>query len=54
VFYSFEERNKAIRKILVELSAHPFQKRPGSRHNEFMAIEKPAFGTLPAYRYEIA
>jgi len=54
VFYSFAELNKVIHKILNELSARPFQKRPGSRYSEFMAMDKPALGALPAYKYEIA
>lgn len=53
-FYSFEELNKTIRNILKVLSAKPFQKRPGSRTSEFYAIDKPALGALPLYKYEIA
>jgi transposase len=53
-FFSFAELNKAIRKLIAELLAKPFQKRPGSRYSEFIAIDKPALAALPVYKFEIA
>jgi transposase len=53
-FFSFAELNKAIRKYMGELSARPFQKRPGSRYSEFVKIDKPALKPLPAQKYETA
>jgi len=53
-FFSFAELNKIILKYLGELSARPFQKREGSRHSEFIKIDKPALRPLPLYKYEIA
>jgi transposase len=53
-FFSFEELNKAIRACLKELSEKPFQKREGSRMSEFLRIDEPTLGPLPARKYEIA
>ena len=53
-FFSFAELNQAIRKLLLELSARPFQKRQGSRLSEFQEIDKPALRPLPAQKYETA
>ena len=53
-FFSFDELNKTIRKIIGELSARPFQKREGSRYSEFMKIDKPALKPLPPQKFEIA
>ena len=53
-FFSYAELNSTIRKYIGELSAKPFQKRPGSRYSEFIAIDKPALKPLPNQKYEIA
>ena len=53
-FFSFGELNKTILKYLNELSERPFQKREGSRHSEFIKIDKPALRPLPMHKYEIA
>jgi transposase len=53
-FFSFAELNKTILKYINELSKRPFQKREGSRHSEFIKIDKPALRPLPAHKYEIA
>jgi transposase len=53
-FFSFEELNAAIRLRLLELVKRPFQKRPGSREEVFLRVDKPALRPLPATRYENA
>jgi hypothetical protein len=52
-FFSFYELNQAIRKLLRELSARPFQKREGSRLSEFQEVDKPALRPLPVQKYEV-
>jgi len=53
-FFSFHDLNKAILQNLRELSMKPFQKREGSRLDDFIAIDKPALRPLPAQKYETA
>lgn len=53
-FFSLAALNDAIRVLIAELNAKPFQKRDGSRQSVFEAIEKPALRPLPAHRYEYA
>jgi len=53
-FFSFMELNAAIRHRLLELVRRPFQKRPGSREEVFIKVDKPALRSLPAKRYEHA
>ena len=53
-FFSFHDLNKAIWENLRELSMKPFQKREGTRLDDFMAIDKPALRPLPAQKYEAA
>ena len=47
-FFSLSELNGAIRELLTELNARPFQKLPGSRKSAFEALDKPALKPLPA------
>lgn len=54
IFFSLAGLNDAIRVLIAELNAKPFQKRDGSRQSVFEAIEKPALRPLPAHRYEYA
>src|SRR5574337_100036 len=54
VFTSLAELNAAIRALLAEANARPFQKLPGSRENAFDTIDRPAMQTLPAAPYEYA
>jgi len=54
MFFGFPDLNKALLKYQRELSVRPFQKRDGSRLSEFLAVDKPALGPLPAHRFEIA
>ena len=53
-FFSFEELNSAIRQRLLELVKRPFQKRPGSREEVFLKVDKPALRPLPKTRYQHA
>lgn len=53
-FFSLEELNQAIAKLLVELNNKPFQKLEGCRLSMFEALEKPLLRTLPAQRFEFA
>jgi transposase len=53
-FFSLSELNAAIRDLLVELNARPFQKLPGSRKSAFEALDKPTLKPLPATPYEYA
>ena len=53
-FFSLAELNAAIRELLVELNARPFQKLPGSRKSAFESLDKPALKPLPETPYEYA
>ena len=53
-FFSFRELNQYIQKIMRELVDRPFQKREGSRHSEFIKVDKPALRPLAPHKYEIA
>ena len=53
-FFSLPELNAAIRELLVELNARPFQKLPGSRRSAFESLDKPALRPLPGAPYEYA
>lgn len=53
-FFSLAALNDAIRVLIAELNAKPFQKRDGSRQSVFEAVERPALRPLPAHRYEYA
>lgn len=50
-FTTLEEANQAIRELVQELNARPFQKLAGSRLSSFETIEKPALQTLPTDPY---
>jgi transposase len=53
-FFSLEELNAAIRPLLTELNARPFQRLPGSRRSVFEALDLPAMRPLPAIPYVYA
>jgi len=53
-FFSLAELNQAIRALVIELNARPFQKREGSRASVFEAADRPALKPLPARAYEYA
>lgn len=51
-FVSLSEANDAIRQLLGELNARPFQKLEGSRLSTFETIERPALKPLPRSPYD--
>lgn len=53
-FFGISQINAAIRPLLQQLNAHPFQKMPGSRLALFEQMEKPALQPLPATPYQLA
>jgi len=53
-FFSVSELNQALRPLLDQLNAQPFQKLEGSRNQWFEAREKPALLPLPAQPFELA
>lgn len=53
-FFSLEELNTEIRKLLNELNSKSFQKLPGSRKSMFEAIDRPALKPLPVENYSFA
>ncbi len=54
VFTSLGELNTAIRELLTEINARPFQKLPGSRQSAFEKLDRPAMLPLSASPYEFA
>ncbi len=50
-FFTLDELNQAISKLLVELNDKPFQKLPGSRRSHFEKHEKKYLKPLPAFPY---
>jgi transposase len=53
-FFSLEELNREIRRLLERLNERPFRKLPGSRKIRFEELDKPALQPLPETRYEFA
>lgn len=53
-FFSLAALNDAVRALVVELNAKPFQKREGSRLSIFVSVEKPTLVPLPETPYEYA
>jgi transposase len=53
-FFSLDELNAAIRPLLAELNAHPFQRLPGSRRSVFESLDRPAMHPLPLTPYVYA
>jgi transposase len=52
-FFSLVDLNRAIRRLLGDLNARPFQKMAGSRAELFHELDRPALLPLPARRYEL-
>lgn len=50
--FSLGELNAAIRTLLEELNARPFQKLDGCRRSRFLALEQNVLRPLPARAYE--
>ena len=53
-FFSLEQLNETIQRLLVVLNNEPFQKLQGCRRSVFEAIDKPALKPLPQRRYQFA
>lgn len=52
-FFSLEEANRAIARLLRKLNERPFTKMDGSRRERFEQLDRPALQPLPAARYEL-
>jgi len=52
-FFSVGQINQAIRPLLQQLNAHPFQKLAGSRQQLFEQLDRPALQPLPTIPYEL-
>lgn len=53
-FYSLDDLNEAIDRLLTELNERPFQKLEGNRRQAFLELDKPALKALPAQQFELA
>jgi transposase len=53
-FFSLQQLNDTIKKLLTELNQKPLQKLPGSRRSMFEAVDKPALKPLPQRPYQFA
>jgi transposase len=53
-FFSLADLNQAIRELLGKLNQRPFQKREGSRHSLFVALDQPALQPLPSQRFDLS
>jgi len=53
-FFSLDELNQAIWKLLDQMNKRPFQKLSGSRLSWFESIDSPALMPLPQTRYTFA
>lgn len=53
VFFSLEELNEEIRRLMAVLNDHPFKKLPGTRKSRFEETEKAAMKPLPATAFEL-
>ena len=53
-FFSLQELNREIARLLERLNARPFKQLPGSRRELFDQFDRPALRPLPAQPYEFA
>ena len=53
-FFTLAALNQAIRSLLEELNHRPFKKLPGTRHSQFLQLDKPALQPLPIQPYRYA
>jgi len=54
VFFSLDELNRAIAKLLPLLNERPFKKLPGCRRELYEQLDRPALQPLPAQPYVFA
>lgn len=52
VFFSLEELNHEIRRLMIEMNDHPFKKLPGNRRERFEAVERDRLKPLPSQPFE--
>lgn len=53
-FFSLDELNRQIARLLADLNQRPFKKLPGSRASAFAELDQAALRPLPGSRYEYA
>ncbi|MDT8453403.1 MAG: IS21 family transposase [Gammaproteobacteria bacterium] len=53
-FFTLASLNQAIADLLEELNHRPFKKLPGTRHSQFLQLDKPALRPLPSQPYHYA
>lgn len=53
-FFSLDQLNHEMARLLVALNDRPFRKLPGCRASQFAQIDRPALRPLPAQRYQFA
>ncbi len=53
-FFSLQELNNEIKKLLHKMNNKPFQKMPGTRTSMFKELDKPALKPLPENSYQFA
>jgi len=53
-FFSLEELNREIARLLERLNTRAFKKLPGTRRELFEQLDRPALRPLPAQAYELA
>lgn len=53
-FFSLQELNSEIKKLLHKMNNKPFQKMPGTRTSMFEELDKPALKALPGNPYQFA
>jgi transposase len=53
-FFSLQELNREIARLLQRLNTRPFKKLPGSRRELFEQLDRPALRPLPPQPYEFA
>lgn len=53
-FFSLQEINREIRRLLEKLNDRPFRKMPGCRRGLFEEFDRPALRPLPEQPYEFA
>lgn len=51
-FYSEADANEAVRPLLNRLNQRPFRQRDGSRHSQFLELDKPALRPLPTEPFD--
>lgn len=50
-FFSLKQLNQRIAELLVDMNNRQMKQHPGSRHSQFISIDKPALRSLPTNEY---